>query len=121
MPDTRTTPSRALINTRRSQRVIARIRIQVRKQTEGDGFISEVGHTLVVNAHGALVDLAMKVQVNEPLVIKHMHTGEERHSRVVRISKEATGNNDVAIEFTEFAPRFWHIDFPPVDWTQLEA
>src|ERR1700681_4275628 len=111
MPDTRTTPSRALINERRSQRVVARIRVQVRKRTEGDGFMSEVGHTLVVNAHGALIHLVMKVQVNELLVIKHMHSGEERHSRVARIDKGAAGNNEVAIEFTEVAPRFLHIDF----------
>jgi len=93
----------------------------VRKQSEGDGFDLEVGHTSVVNAHGALIHLAMKVQVNELLAIKHMRSGEERHSRVVRIGKEALSQNEVAIEFTEVAPRFWHIDFPPSDWTQLES
>src|SRR5579862_6048824 len=113
MPDPRKTPSRALINTRRSQRVVARIRVQVRKQTGGDGFMSEVGHTLVVNAHGALIRLAMKVQANELLAIKHMASREERHGRVVRIGKEAASQNEVAIEFTEPAPHFWHIDFPP--------
>ena len=121
MLDPRTTPSKALINTRRSERVVARIRVQVRKQTEGDDFISEVGHTLVVNAHGALIHLVMKVQVNELLVIKHLPSAEERHSRVVRIDKGAGSNNDVAIEFTEAAPRFWHIDFPPADWEKWEG
>jgi hypothetical protein len=120
MPDPQA-PSRALINARRSQRVVARIRIQVRKRTEGDDFMSEVGHTVVVNAHGALIHLIMKVQVNDLLVIKHMHSGEERHSRVVRIDKSVVGNSEVAIEFTEVAPRFWHIDFPPADWAQLEG
>jgi hypothetical protein len=122
MPDHRTASSgAALINARRSQRVVARIRIQVRKRTEGDSFISEIGHTLVVNAHGALIHLVMKVQVNELLVIKHLHSGEERHSRIVRIDKKTTSNNEVAIEFTEVAPRFWHIDFPPADWEQWEG
>jgi len=121
MSEFRTTPSRGLINTRRSQRVVARIRVQVRKQAEGDAFISEVGHTVVVNAHGALIQLIMKVQVNELLAIKHMRSGEERHTRVVRIGKEAVSQNEVAIEFTEVAPHFWHIDFPPADWRQLEG
>ena len=79
------------------------------------------GPTVVVNAHGALIHLIMKVQVNDLLVIKHMHSGEERHSRVVRIDKSVVGNSEVAIEFTEVAPRFWHIDFPPADWAQLEG
>lgn len=83
--------------------------------------MSEVGHTLVVNAHGALIRLIMKVQANELLAIKHMGSGEERHSRVVRIAREAASHNEVAIEFTEAAPRFWHIDFPPADWVQLEG
>jgi hypothetical protein len=120
MLDPRTTPSKALLNTRRSERVVARIRVQVRKQMDGDGFMSEVGHTMVVNAHGALIRLAMKVQANELLAIKHMASREERHGRVVRIGKEATSQNEVAIEFTEPAPHFWHIDFPPTDWTQPE-
>jgi hypothetical protein len=79
--------------------------------------MSEVSHTLVVNAHGALLALAMSVQPNELLAIKNWNTAEEKQSRVVRVGEEeATSQNEVAIEFTEPAPRFWHIDFPPSDW-----
>jgi len=120
MPAPRTTSSRALINTRRSQRVVARIRVQVRRQTDRDGFMSEVGHTLVVNAHGALIRLVMKVQASELLAIKHLNSGEEKQSRVVGVGAEAASQNEVAIEFTEPAPRFWHIAFPPADWKLLE-
>jgi len=120
MSDPRTTPSKALINTRRSLRVVARIRVQVRRQTDDDGFLAEVSHTLVVNDHGALIHLVMKVQVNEVLSVKHMASQEERHGRVVQIGEEAASQDEVAIEFTEAAPRFWHIYFPPTDWTQPE-
>jgi hypothetical protein len=117
MSDPRAT-SRALINTRRSERVVARVRVQVRKQTDGDGFMSEVCYTLVVNVHGALLGLAMKVQSGDLLVIKNIVSGEETHSRVVRVSKEDPKQNQVAVEFAEPTPHFWHIDFPPSDWTQ---
>ena len=120
MPDPQHTLSRDLNRVRRSQRVVARIRVQVRRQTDGDGFMSEVSYTLVVNVHGALIHLVMKVQVNELLSIKHIGSQEERHGRVVRIGKDEASQNEVAIEFTEAAPRFWHIDFPPTDWTQPE-
>ena len=116
MSDLRTTPSRDVINGRRSQRVVARFRVQVRRQTDDGAFMSEVTYTLVVNAHGALIHLAMKVQLNELLAIKHVNDGEERHSRVVRLGTKAASENEVAVEFTEPAPRFWHIDFPPADW-----
>src|ERR1022692_1229470 len=108
------------VNTRRSQRVVVRIRLQVRRQTDGDGFMEEVSHTLVVNAHGALIGLDMKVQLNEFLAVKNVISGEEKQSRVVRVSEEATSQIEVAIEFTEPAPNFWHIDFPPADWKVLE-
>jgi hypothetical protein len=108
------------VNTRRSQRVVARVRVLLRRRTDGDHFMEEVSHTLVVNAHGALIGLAMKVQPNELLAIKHMNSGEEKHSRVVRVGEETDSRNEIAIEFTEPAPRFWHIDFPPADWKVLQ-
>jgi len=120
MSDLQTTPSRAFVDTRRSQRVIARIRVQVRREADGDGFMSEVSHTLVLSAHGALICLAMNVQPNEILAVKNVSSGEEKHGRVVRISEEADSQNAVAVEFTEPAPRFWHIEFPPADWKALE-
>jgi len=120
MPDPKNTLLKSQVNTRRSQRVVARIRIQVRRQAEGDGFISETSHTLVVSAHGALLGLAMKVRPNELLAIQNVRSSEEAHSRVVRVSEEAARQNEVAVEFTEPAPNFWHIDFPPADWKALE-
>jgi hypothetical protein len=106
--------------TRRSQRVVARIRVQVRRRADGDGFMSETTYTVVVSAHGALIGLAMKVQPNELLSIKNVISGEEKQGRVVRVSEENPKQTEVSIEFTEPSPRFWHIDFPPEDWKALE-
>jgi hypothetical protein len=47
---------------RRSQRVLLRLPIQVRWTPPGETAISEETTTLVVNAHGALIVLAMKVK-----------------------------------------------------------
>ena len=108
------------LRVRRSQRVVARIRLQVRRDTDGEDFMSETSHTMVVNAHGALIGLAMKVQPNELLAITNMTSAEKRYVRVVRVSEKTASQNEVAIEFTEPAPNFWHIDFPPADWKVLE-
>jgi hypothetical protein len=105
-----------LVSTRRTQRVAARFQVQVRKQADGDAFITEVSHTLVVNPHGALIHLALKVQLNDILLIKHLITWEERRSRVVWVGRDSSHLNEVAVEFTVPAPHFWHIDFPPADW-----
>ena len=85
-----------------------------------DGLMSEVGHTIVVNAHGALIALAMKVQLGEKLLVKNWNSGEEQESRVVRVGEERGNQNLVAIEFTKTLPHFWHIDFPPADWKLMQ-
>jgi hypothetical protein len=74
---------------------------------------------MVVNAHGALIHLAMEVEKNELLAIRNWSTAEERHSRVVQIGEDSS-RNEVAIEFTEPAPSFWQIAFPPADWKRIE-
>ena len=104
------------VNSRRSQRVVARIRVEVCRRTDDEKLIAEVTYTLVVNAHGALISLAMEVDPDELLSIKNVKTGNEKHTRVVKIREEQGSQKEVAIEFLEPAPHFWHIDFPPVDW-----
>jgi hypothetical protein len=42
---------------------------------------------------------------------------ELQECRVVYVRKELTGPPKVAVEFTRPAPSFWHIAFPPADWT----
>jgi hypothetical protein len=118
MPDPPTTQFKRSVDTRRSQRVVVRVRIIVRRQGDGDGLMSEATHSLVVNAHGALIALAMSVQPGEKLVVKNWNSAEEQECRVVHLSEE--GKNEVAIEFTKPVPRFWHIDFPPSDWKPLQ-
>ena len=113
-----TLSSRAEINTRRSQRVIARVKLQVQRPTDEKGVLSVVSCTLVVNAHGALISLTMDVEPTELLLVKNVVSGEEIASRVIRVSEETASVKEVAIEFS-LRPRFWHIDFPPADWKNV--
>jgi hypothetical protein len=119
MQDSRTIRTERTVNTRRSQRVMARVQVVVRRLGDGDGLMSEVSHTLVVNAHGALIVLAMSVQPGERLILKHGGSGEVLQCRVVHLKETPAGENEAAIEFIKPAPHFWHIDFPPADWRLL--
>jgi hypothetical protein len=98
------------LNSRRSQRVVARIRVKVMRHENAGGAIWEDTHTLVVSAHGALLTLAMPVRSGDALALKNLMSSEEKAIRVVRIVEE---QKEVAVEFTTPAPKFWHIDFPP--------
>lgn len=78
---------------------------------------SEETHTLIVNAHGALIQLALTVELGQLLGIKNAQTMEELICRVVHLGPDQSGKREVGIEFEVPSPRFWRIAFPPADWT----
>jgi len=120
MPGTQSAPSKSEIktwvNTRRSQRVVARIRVQVRRVAGTNDATTEVSQTMVVSVHGALIPLEMEVRPGEELVIRHTVSGEEMETRVIKVGEDEHSPKEVAIEFKAPAPHFWQINFPPPDW-----
>lgn len=102
---------------RRSQRLVLSVPVVAyRSQKLGLAF-SEGTRTLVVSAHGALISLTAKVAADQTLLLKHALNGEEQECRVVFTQKKLMGPTEVGIEFRQPAPSFWHIAFPPIDWT----
>jgi hypothetical protein len=91
--------------------------IAYRHQKLGSPF-SEGTHTLIVSAHGALINLAAKVRPEQEFVLKHALTGDVQECRVVFTrGNSLIGPTEVGIEFRQPAPNFWHIAFPPSDWS----
>ena len=83
---------------------------------EGPQFY-ESTQTLVVSAHGALMALTGMVAPTQRLLVQNRESGEQQECHVVSVKKELTGPPKVAVEFTRPAPGFWHLAFPPADWT----
>jgi hypothetical protein len=110
-------PASRMAQLRRSQRVCLRLPITVLRKGLGANVASEETHTLMVNAHGALVQLALTVEVGQLLGIKNTRTLEELVCRVVHLGPEYANKREVGVEFEVPAPRFWRIAFPPDDWT----
>lgn len=101
---------------RRSQRLLLQMPVLVQGVTQGARSFLEETKTLVVNAHGALIVLSRTVACGEELVLKNQKSQEERPCKVVFLGPADSGKNQVGVEFTQPAPFFWHIDFPPDDW-----
>jgi len=72
--------------------------------------------TLVINAHGSLMDLTDMVAPRQKLQVQNPESGEHLECRVVSVKKEQIGPPKVAVEFTQPTPSFWRIAFPPADW-----
>lgn len=105
-------------NRRRSQRVILSVPVSVTGTTPKGNF-SEETKTLVVNAHGALITLKAKVAQGQQLELKSVSNPEPQSCKVVYIGPTVQGNTQVGIEFTKPAPHFWHVAFPPENWTPV--
>jgi hypothetical protein len=108
--------STGYINIRRSQRVVLSLPIMIRGRFEDGSPCVETSHTLVVNAHGALIVLIMKVNIQQSLVLQNLRNDKEQPCRVVRLGERKNNLSEIGVEFTEPAPNFWDISFPPADW-----
>jgi PilZ domain len=117
MYDPKLTNSKRWLKNRRSQRIDLNVPVVVyRPPNEGPQFY-ESTQTLVVSAHGALMALTDMVAPRQRLLLQNTDSGEQQECRVVYVKKEPTGPPKVAVEFTRPAPSFWHLAFPPADWT----
>jgi PilZ domain len=104
------------IEMRRSQRVALRLTIQVRWTPAGDSAITEETTTLVVNAHGALILLAMKVKAGGRIFVRNRALAQDKECRVVRVAEKSEGKHEVGVEFLRPDSKFWGLEFPPDDW-----
>ena len=74
--------------------------------------------TLMVNAHGGLLDLGLPLPVGQKLSIIHPGSGAQKHSKIVGIRRSQDSSGFLlAFEFDCPTPNFWPVEFPPEDWT----
>jgi hypothetical protein len=102
---------------RRSQRVMLKVSVVVFAHRADNKRASEETRTVTVNAHGAMVLLAMDVSIGQILMLRHSGTGEEVSCRVVYLSPHQSEKREVGLDFMKPCPGFWRISFPPPDWT----
>lgn len=104
-------------NQRRSQRILLSVPLRVSgKRPNGTPFVEHT-KTLIVNAHGALLQLQEPVREGQALNVRNVTTGEEMPCKVVDLSPGATGLAEIGVEFATVNPRFWRVSFPPADWS----
>ncbi len=99
---------------RRSKRIKVRVAVAVRSQDKKS--LTESTHTITVNAHGALLILAMQVAVNHFIVLENHATKKELLCRVAHVGATFMGKSQVAVEFIRPDPDFWGLADIPADW-----
>lgn len=103
-------------NRRRSERVMLQVSVVVLAKTPEGDQLKEETKTLIVNAHGGLLNLRMELMPAQPVVIVNAKSGKEQSAKIVRVEHPPGGLAQVAFEFDTPSPNFWPIVFPPADW-----
>jgi hypothetical protein len=119
MPNVENIASTRWINSRRSQRVVLRFPVVLRANVKDHEPFVETTHTLVVNAHGALIVMATNVRLKQALLIENLSTGKLQQCHIVHVGERQRDTNEIGIEFEGTAPNFWNIAFPPTDWKPM--
>jgi len=101
---------------RRSGRVLLRVPLQLSAKLPDGKRISIEAHTLVVNAHGGLLDVGMEMPRGQQVILSNSRTDKVASGKVLRVEGSETGRFSVAFEFEFPAPSFWPVNFPPPDW-----
>jgi hypothetical protein len=104
-------------NKRRSQRLFLQVRVVVEWKLPNKSPSSEETHTIVVNAHGALVEMGVSLDQGQIVTLLNVRTSEKTECVAKLVTPSGAGKFNAALEFTKPNPGFWHISFPPEDWS----
>ncbi len=104
-------------NRRRSQRVLMTIPVRVSGQSGVGLPFEEETHTRAISAHGALILVSKQVYRGQRLTLSNLQTKAALECVVAHIERRQSDHPQVGVEFMLPNPIFWHVAFPPKDWT----
>jgi hypothetical protein len=106
---------------RRSQRLFLQVQVLVEGKLANKSPFSEVTHTIVVNAHGALVEMSTSLDSGQIVSVQNVRTTEKIECNVKLVTAAGAGKFNAALEFVRPNAGFWRISFPPDDWAARYA
>jgi hypothetical protein len=77
--------------------------------------------TQVVNAHGGLLELSLRVNKGQEMLLTNPAMDVQESCRVVGLRTSEDAYYAVAFEFENPCPQFWPISFPPADWALVQT
>ena len=104
-------------NRRRSQRVMMKVPVRVSVQVGAAPVTEEETHTLAVSAHGALLAFSAPPYRGQRLTLTNPQTKDSLECVVAHIDRFPNEQVRVGVEFLLPNPTFWHVAFPPKDWS----
>ena len=95
--------------------MLMKIPVRVSGQNALGSPFEEETQTLAISAHGALIPVSTQVKKGQRLALSNVQTKAAVECVVAHIRQ---GDQlQVGVEFMLPNPTFWHVTFPPKDWT----
>jgi hypothetical protein len=101
---------------RRSERVVLRVPLSLSAVMPDGRRISVQAQSLVVNAHGGLLDVGIEMIQGQKIYLGNVRAELFVTGKVLRVEGSGEGHFSVAFEFESPCPNFWPVSFPPTDW-----
>jgi hypothetical protein len=102
---------------RRSQRLFLRVPVLVEWNEPNKPPVRAETHTVVLNAHGTLIEMRVALETGRTVTLKNLKTSEQIECTVKLITNSEPGTFNVALEFKTPNAKFWQVSFPPEDWS----
>jgi hypothetical protein len=98
------------------------MRVIVEMQLDRGSPVLMDAFTLVVNAHGGLLELGLPLRVGQKLAILHPTSAARKSSKIVGLRRSQDSNGFLlAFEFDSPTSDFWPVKFPPADWAGVQS
>lgn len=105
---------------RRSQRLFLRVPVVVEGTQLDKCPFREETHTVVLNAHGTLLEMRAALETGRTVTLRNLRTTEQIECTVKLVTQTDGGKFNVALEFKKPNASFWQISFPPEDWSPYD-
>jgi hypothetical protein len=106
---------------RRTQRILARFALHVSGELQDGKLFQEASFTTAIYADGGLLQLRNPVRKGQRLKLLQESTGQMEVCTVAQVESIPGRFISARVQFSKPHPEFWHVAFPPEDWTRTHA
>jgi hypothetical protein len=104
-------------NRRRSQRILMQVPVRISTPSGATAPFEEDSTTMSISAHGALILMSGRVKKGQRLILSNIRTESDLECIVAYIGESQGARAEVGVAFVMSSSAFWHVTFPPPDWT----
>jgi hypothetical protein len=102
----------------RTQRILLQVPVRVSGRNALGSPFEEEAQTVVINANGALLLLSTQINQGQTLTLSNIAAQQSAECVVAYLGQHHGQRAEVGVGFLLPNPGFWHVTFPPLDWTR---